>query len=168
MHRCFAIKPQATAATVASEMNSVSPPVMSRSHLQPGTDPVVIPPTPFGTVAAVASTASPSSTVASTAAEAVARPPSSRPVVRTTSAQLRAQRPRAITKTPTTNNPDTALQADKCGPEENQNQTNADSTTIRAPSVTEHNPKTGERMGPRGLEPTRYGDWEAKGRCWDF
>ncbi len=22
--------------------------------------------------------------------------------------------------------------------------------------------------GPRGLEPTRYGDWEAKGRCYDF
>ena len=22
--------------------------------------------------------------------------------------------------------------------------------------------------GPRGLEPTRYGDWEKKGRCIDF
>jgi hypothetical protein len=22
--------------------------------------------------------------------------------------------------------------------------------------------------GPRGLEPTRYGDWESKGRCSDF
>ena len=22
--------------------------------------------------------------------------------------------------------------------------------------------------GPKGLEPTRYGDWEAKGRCIDF
>ena len=22
--------------------------------------------------------------------------------------------------------------------------------------------------GPKGLEPTRYGDWESKGRCWDF
>lgn len=22
--------------------------------------------------------------------------------------------------------------------------------------------------GPKGLEPTRYGDWEAKGRCYDF
>ncbi len=22
--------------------------------------------------------------------------------------------------------------------------------------------------GPKGLEPTRYGDWEAKGRCSDF
>lgn len=25
-----------------------------------------------------------------------------------------------------------------------------------------------EAGGPRGLEPTRYGDWESKGRCWDF
>jgi hypothetical protein len=25
-----------------------------------------------------------------------------------------------------------------------------------------------ERGGPKGLEPTRYGDWENKGICWDF
>lgn len=25
-----------------------------------------------------------------------------------------------------------------------------------------------ERGGPKGPEPTRYGDWEAKGRCIDF
>jgi len=30
------------------------------------------------------------------------------------------------------------------------------------------NDETGEWNGPRGLEPTRYGDWESKGRCWDF
>ncbi|VDM03543.1 unnamed protein product [Schistocephalus solidus] len=30
------------------------------------------------------------------------------------------------------------------------------------------NPLTGERGGPRGPEPTRYGDWERKGRCIDF
>ena len=30
------------------------------------------------------------------------------------------------------------------------------------------NEETGERGGPRGEEPTRYGDWESKGRCWDF
>ncbi|XP_078738951.1 succinate dehydrogenase assembly factor 4, mitochondrial [Lampetra fluviatilis] len=30
------------------------------------------------------------------------------------------------------------------------------------------NPRTGERGGPRGPEPTRYGDWERKGRCVDF
>ncbi|XP_033749403.1 uncharacterized protein LOC117334074 [Pecten maximus] len=30
------------------------------------------------------------------------------------------------------------------------------------------NPSTGEIGGPRGPEPTRYGDWERKGRCSDF
>lgn len=25
-----------------------------------------------------------------------------------------------------------------------------------------------EHGGPKGLEPTRYGDWEQKGRCTDF
>lgn len=28
--------------------------------------------------------------------------------------------------------------------------------------------KKREVNGPRGLEPTRYGDWESKGRCVDF
>jgi len=30
------------------------------------------------------------------------------------------------------------------------------------------NPNTGEIGGPRGPEPTRYGDWERKGRVTDF
>ena len=30
------------------------------------------------------------------------------------------------------------------------------------------NPKTGEIGGPKGKEPTRYGDWERKGRISDF
>jgi len=30
------------------------------------------------------------------------------------------------------------------------------------------NPHTGEKGGPRGPEPTRYGDWERKGRVTDF
>uniref|UniRef100_A0A8D3C6I1 Succinate dehydrogenase assembly factor 4, mitochondrial n=1 Tax=Scophthalmus maximus TaxID=52904 RepID=A0A8D3C6I1_SCOMX len=30
------------------------------------------------------------------------------------------------------------------------------------------NPATKEKGGPRGPEPTRYGDWERKGRCVDF
>ncbi len=28
--------------------------------------------------------------------------------------------------------------------------------------------KTKELGGPSGLEPTRYGDWERKGICYDF
>ena len=30
------------------------------------------------------------------------------------------------------------------------------------------NIKQKEIGGPKGLEPTRYGDWEKKGRCIDF
>lgn len=30
------------------------------------------------------------------------------------------------------------------------------------------NPITGEVDGPKGKEPTRYGDWERKGRVYDF
>ncbi|KAI3471212.1 hypothetical protein Pfo_027875 [Paulownia fortunei] len=30
------------------------------------------------------------------------------------------------------------------------------------------NKVTGEIGGPRGPEPTRYGDWEKNGRCYDF
>jgi hypothetical protein len=26
----------------------------------------------------------------------------------------------------------------------------------------------GERNGPKGPEPTRFGDWEKDGRCYDF
>lgn len=37
-----------------------------------------------------------------------------------------------------------------------------------APFPGNRNPKTGEIDGPRGPEPTRYGDWERKGRAVDF
>lgn len=37
-----------------------------------------------------------------------------------------------------------------------------------APFPNNENPKTGEIGGPRGPEPTRYGDWERKGRVSDF
>ena len=35
-----------------------------------------------------------------------------------------------------------------------------------APEETRIKPK--ETGGPKGPEPTRYGDWERKGRCIDF
>jgi len=34
------------------------------------------------------------------------------------------------------------------------------------PGTLEHRPT--EHGGPKGLEPTRYGDWEKNGRCTDF
>ncbi|KAJ2481084.1 hypothetical protein EV174_003565 [Coemansia sp. RSA 2320] len=42
-----------------------------------------------------------------------------------------------------------------------------DSDTLR-PFPNNTNPVTGEVNGPRGPEPTRYGDWERKGRVSDF
>ena len=36
------------------------------------------------------------------------------------------------------------------------------------PWPNQTNPNTGEIGGPKGPEPTRYGDWERKGRVTDF
>ena len=40
----------------------------------------------------------------------------------------------------------------------------------KSPPVPEPAPvgEAEEHGGPKGREPTRYGDWEAKGICWDF
>ena len=37
-----------------------------------------------------------------------------------------------------------------------------------SPPVAEKPGKPAEYGGPKGLEPTRYGDWEKAGRCIDF
>ncbi|KAJ2770211.1 hypothetical protein IWQ56_002253 [Coemansia nantahalensis] len=42
-----------------------------------------------------------------------------------------------------------------------------DSDPLR-PFPNNVNPSTGEVNGPRGPEPTRFGDWERKGRVSDF
>ena len=36
------------------------------------------------------------------------------------------------------------------------------------PRASNQKKKSKEIGGPKGLEPTRYGDWERKGRCIDF
>jgi hypothetical protein len=41
-----------------------------------------------------------------------------------------------------------------------------DQSIIRA--AGDKSTKIKEIGGPSGLEPTRYGDWESKGRCIDF
>ena len=49
--------------------------------------------------------------------------------------------------------------------------TDAASASEQMPSAT-HDAQTESQPeefgGPKGLEPTRYGDWECKGRCVDF
>ncbi|MGK0375724.1 MAG: hypothetical protein ACJA2E_002205 [Arenicella sp.] len=40
--------------------------------------------------------------------------------------------------------------------------------TIEANPAEVAKPLAKEINGPKGLEPTRYGDWESKGRCYDF
>lgn len=40
-----------------------------------------------------------------------------------------------------------------------------DANPVRKPPVTQ---PPGEIGGPAGPEPTRFGDWEFKGRCSDF
>ncbi|MEM7357812.1 MAG: succinate dehydrogenase assembly factor 4 [Pseudomonadota bacterium] len=43
----------------------------------------------------------------------------------------------------------------------------ADNTSSSQASKAENQPVK-EVNGPKGLEPTRYGDWESNGRCHDF
>src|SRR5699024_3843947 len=43
-----------------------------------------------------------------------------------------------------------------------------DEQAVFAPYPNNVNPNTGEVRGPTGPEPTRFGDWERKGRCSDF
>jgi hypothetical protein len=49
--------------------------------------------------------------------------------------------------------------------EENERRARA-AETPAAPATSPPRPK--EIGGPQGPEPTRYGDWERKGRCIDF
>jgi len=48
---------------------------------------------------------------------------------------------------------------------------NKDDDVVQQPSETlseKQTVKPKEIGGPKGPEPTRYGDWEKKGRCIDF
>ena len=42
------------------------------------------------------------------------------------------------------------------------------SRPVPAPDPSEPEAAAEEHGGPKGREPTRYGDWENKGICWDF
>jgi hypothetical protein len=39
---------------------------------------------------------------------------------------------------------------------------------VPGPAPANAAPRPAELEGPEGPEPTRYGDWERKGRCIDF
>ena len=49
-----------------------------------------------------------------------------------------------------------------------ENETISTEPNVFAPFQNNVNPVTGEVSGPTGPEPTRFGDWERKGRCSDF
>lgn len=48
------------------------------------------------------------------------------------------------------------------------NKGHKDVKTSHHPVKTKPKTKLTEIGGPKGPEPTRYGDWEKKGRCIDF
>lgn len=51
-------------------------------------------------------------------------------------------------------------------PELEESQSDPEQTTERKSERS--NPSVREIGGPKGPEPTRYGDWERNGRCIDF
>ena len=53
-------------------------------------------------------------------------------------------------------------------PEESSSAKVIKSNTLDMPAETSSAKSVKELNGPKGLEPTRYGDWESKGRCYDF
>ena len=60
--------------------------------------------------------------------------------------------------------------------EENKHKTESDDEKsekievgqVASADISRESGKKLEHGGPKGLEPTRYGDWERKGRCIDF
>lgn len=52
-------------------------------------------------------------------------------------------------------------------PEETLRPTKPDRPAVE-PAGTDSPPRPREIGGPKGPEPTRYGDWEIGGRCIDF
>ena len=49
-----------------------------------------------------------------------------------------------------------------------ENKESADSVDNNEINQTISEKQVKEIGGPKGLEPTRYGDWEKRGRCIDF
>jgi len=52
--------------------------------------------------------------------------------------------------------------------EKDSNDIESDAAQVEPSVAIETQEKTKEYGGPKGKEPTRYGDWEKNGRCIDF
>jgi len=61
----------------------------------------------------------------------------------------------------TNQSPNTGTGTDKKKPEQISPEQNSKGSRTESEQPAEHG-------GPKGLEPTRYGDWEQNGRCTDF
>jgi hypothetical protein len=57
---------------------------------------------------------------------------------------------------------------DKPAPETDPPAPAAEKPSAPVPAKPPEAPKTQEIGGRKGLDPTRYGDWEKDGRCVDF
>ena len=73
----------------------------------------------------------------------------------------------------TTTTTTTTTDCDIGSSESNDMSVNSKTVAQQKPSNTNEdgeyvNPQTGEIGGPKGPEPTRYGDWERNGRTYDF
>ncbi len=62
----------------------------------------------------------------------------------------------------------TIVSADSAVEQHEKNSINNESPKSGLKANKEEKSKEKELGGPKGLEPTRYGDWESKGRCYDF
>lgn len=51
---------------------------------------------------------------------------------------------------------------------EQESQDKIEDTAEDGAQVSKQNQQSKEYGGPKGKEPTRYGDWEKNGRCIDF
>jgi hypothetical protein len=74
--------------------------------------------------------------------------------------------PRAAEKPPAAGKPPVDKPADKTVPAASAPAVSSPATEVKPlPAAPSRKPEIG---GPKGPEPTRYGDWEKGGRCIDF
>jgi hypothetical protein len=140
----------ATASKVESPAAQPAGQSMSSAQIQPAASSTVRTPVRSAQLRAQRPRAAPLPSLGTTAPAAASAAPDSSSSLSSSASAASAAAHLAALRAATA---DPALDP-SCGP--------AQSTETEMVSVV--NEKTGERRGPRGLEPTRYGDWEAKGQ----